>query len=194
MNFIEMLKMRRSVYNLNKKLPVFDDRVLEIINGAVQYAPDAFNMKSQRLVVIRGEKNDDFWNEVYDVLSAVTGGHFSREKIDSFMAGYGTILYFYDRDVVDEYKKNFSLYADNFNGWALQANAMLQFAIWTGFTSIGIGASLQHYNPVIDDMVHKMFGVPENWVLVAQMPFGGIAGAPSPKLYDNITERVKFIE
>ena len=45
-------------------------------------------------------------------------------------------------------------YADNFANWAVQTNAMYQYAIWTALSSKGIGASLQHYNP--------------------QMPFGDI--------------------
>ncbi|WP_235899137.1 hypothetical protein [Suipraeoptans intestinalis] len=37
----------------------------------------------------------------------------------------------------------------------------------------GIGASLQHYNPVIDDMVRERYKLPKTYRLVAQMPFGG---------------------
>ena len=77
MNFIEMIKMRRSVYNLNKQLPIFEDKMLEIVNDAVRYVPDAFNMKSQRVVVIVGRKNDEFWNAVYDSLVVASGGRFS---------------------------------------------------------------------------------------------------------------------
>ena len=193
MNFLDMLKMRRSVYALDKKLPVSKERVLEIIKDATQYVPDAFNMKSQRVLVITGDKNKDFWNGVYDVLVRVSGENLSHDKTDSFMAGYGTILYFYDSDILDEYKKNFSLYANNFDNWAMQSNAMLQFAIWTAFAAVGIGASLQHYNPIIDDMVRKVFNVPENWVLVAQMPFGGIAAKPEEKPVEDIAQRIKVV-
>ena len=105
MNFIEMIKNRRSVYNLNRQLPIFEDKVIEIVNDAVRYVPDAFNMKSQRVVVVVGHKNDEFWNAVYDTLVVASGGRFSRDRTDSFMEGYGTILYFYDRDVVAEYHR-----------------------------------------------------------------------------------------
>ena len=194
MDFVDMLKKRRSVYNLNKNLPVSKDEVFEIINDAVKYVPDAFNMQSQCVLVIVGDKNRDFWNNVYDVLVDVSGKQLSREKTDSFGNGYGTILYFYDKNIVDKYKKNFPLYAENFNNWATQSNAMLQFAIWTALANVGVGASLQHYNPVIDDMVRKVFDVPENWVLNAQMPFGGIEIAPESKQFDDISHRVKIME
>lgn len=191
MDFVDMLKMRRSVYNLNKNLPVSKEKVFEIINDTVRYVPDAFDMKSQRVIVISGDKNKEFWNGVYDILVKVSGKDLSRDKTDSFGAGFGTILYFYDKNILDEYKNKFSLYAQNFDNWAIQSNAMLQFAIWTAFASVGVGASLQHYNPIIDEMVRKMFDVPENWVLNAQMPFGGIAVAPKPKSQEDIKQRVK---
>ena len=37
---------------------------------------------------------------------------------------------------------------------------MLQISIWTALRELNIGANLQHYNPVIDETVKKMFGVP----------------------------------
>ena len=37
MNFIDMMKMRRSVYNLNNRLPVSENKVIEIIKDAVRY-------------------------------------------------------------------------------------------------------------------------------------------------------------
>ncbi len=49
---------------------------------------------------------------------------------------------------------------------------MLQYIIWTGLAAMGIGANLQHYNPLIDTEVAKAFNLPPNWKLVAQMPFG----------------------
>lgn len=42
------------------------------------------------------------------------------------------------------------LYADNFPVWANHANAMLQIALWGGLRDLHMGASLQHYNPIID--------------------------------------------
>ena len=194
MDFIDMIKMRRSVYALNKDLPVSKKEVLEIIKDAVLYVPDAFNMKSQRVLVLLGEKHEEFWKGVYDELVKVSGKNLSPDKINSFADGFGTILYFYDAGVLGEYKKQFFQYADNFNNWAMQSNAMLQFAIWSALASVGIGASLQHYNPVIDGMVREKFDVPENWVLNAQMPFGGIAVKPEAKPQEDVAERIEIKE
>lgn len=38
-----------------------------------------------------------------------------RLKINSFKAGYGTILYFTDTDVVDAYKSKHLLLSDNYD-------------------------------------------------------------------------------
>jgi hypothetical protein len=192
MNFVEMIKNRRSVYALNKDLPVFPEKIIELVRDCVRYVPDAFDMKSQRALIIMGEKNTEFWNAVYDVLVAETGGRFSRDKTDSFASSAGTILYFYDGAAVEETRRQYPLYAENFHDWVMQSNGMLQFAVWTGLSNLGVGASLQHYNPVIDEMVREKFNLPESWTLVAQMPFGGIATAPKPKVVEDIDLRVKI--
>ena len=193
MNFINMLKNRRSVYSLNKTLPVMDSVVFDFVRATVRYVPDAFNMKSQRVVLVMGEKHESFWNAVYDEMVKFTGGRFSRDKIDSFVAAYGTVLYFYDTAAVEETRRSYPGYAENFHDWVMQSNAMLQFAIWVWFANMNIGANLQHYNPVIDNMVREMFGLPDGWTLVAQMPFGGIAGAPSPRPNTDMAGRVRLV-
>ena len=49
---------------------------------------------------------------------------------------------------------------------------MLQFTLWTALEDAGMGASLQHYNPLIDGQVRAAWELPESWQLIAQMPFG----------------------
>lgn len=192
MNFVEMIKNRRSVYKLNKSLPGTQDEVFDLIKDCVRYVPDAFNMQSQRVVVIVGAEHDKFWDSVYNEMFKFTGGRFSRERTDSFAAGYGTILYFYDDAVIEETRRKYPLYAENFHDWVMQSNGMLQFAVWTALRTIGIGANLQHYNPAIDNMVCEMFDLPETWTLVGQMPFGGIEKLPDEKPVEDINIRVKI--
>ena len=141
------------------------------------------------MIVVTDNKQDELWDRIYDTFE----GKVPRDKIDGFKAAAGTILYFYDTEVVETLQKQFPLYADNFPVWANQANGMLQINIWTGLRELGIGANLQHYNPVIDSLVQEMFTVPKSWKLLAQMPFGGIVSEPEPKVKENIEERVKFI-
>ena len=58
---------------------------------------------------------------------------------------------------------------------------MLQFAIWNILENEGLGASLQHYDPLIDQKVAEEWHVPESWKLLAQMPFGKIKEGHVPK-------------
>lgn len=189
MKIIDVLQKRRTYYNLNKILPVSKSEVKRVVEEITELVPDAFNMKSARVIVVTDNKQDELWDGIYDVFE----GKVPRDKIDGFKATAGTILYFYDTEVVETLQKQFPLYADNFPVWANQANGMLQINIWTGLRELGIGANLQHYNPVIDSLVQEMFTVPKSWKLLAQMPFGGIVSEPEPKVKENIEERVKFI-
>ncbi|WP_349946272.1 nitroreductase family protein [Lacrimispora sp. BS-2] len=188
MGIIESLEKRRSYYSINKELPVNTGEVIKRIEKLTELVPDAFNMKSSRIVVALGEKQDLLWDSIYDVFE----GKVPREKIDSFKAGAGTILYFYDQEVVKGLQGQFPLYADNFPAWAMQASAMLQISIWSGLRELGIGASLQHYNPVIDQKIHELFNVPESYLLIAQMPFGGIVKEPDSKDKEDISKRVRI--
>lgn len=190
MSIYEGLKQRRSYYQLNKELPVSADEIHALINEVTELVPDAFNMKSARVVVALGEKQDELWDGIYDVFD----GKVAREKIDGFKAAAGTILYFYDEEVVRGLQEKFDAYAENFPVWANQANGMLQINIWSALRELGVGANIQHYNPVIDDFAREKFGLPENWKLVAQMPFGGIVMEPAPKDKEDVSERVKFYE
>lgn len=112
----------------------------------------------------------------------------------SFKAGYGSVLFFEDQTVVKSLQENFALYADNFPVWSNQSSGILQFVVWTAFAEAGLGASLQHYNPLIDDEVKTTFDIPAEWKLIAQMPFGKIATAPGEKEFQPIEDRVKVLK
>ena len=187
MGISDSLAKRRSYYKLNKNLPVSQDEVIKTIETITELVPDAFNMKSARVIIALHDKQDKLWDEIYDTF----GGKVAREKIDSFKSAAGTILYFIDNDVVNAMQDKFPLYAANFPIWANQANGMLQIAIWTALRELNVGANIQHYNPVIDKAVAKLFNVSENYTLIAQMPFGGIAEEPAPKDKEDISLRVK---
>ena len=188
MSIIQSLEKRRSYYNITKELPVDVEQVIEQIEKITELVPDAFNMKSSHIVVALGEKQDLLWDSIYDVFE----GKVPREKIDSFKAGAGTILYYYDQDVVKGLQEKFPLYAANFPGWAMQSSAMLQLSIWSQLRELGIGASLQHYNPIIDAKMRELFNVPESYLLIGQMPFGGIGAEPDAKEKEDISKRVQI--
>ncbi len=189
MNILDSLAKRRTYYAINDALPVSEQQVVSAVEQLTALVPDAFNMKSARAVVLFDGRHRQLWDLVYDVF----GGKVAHEKLDGFRAGAGTVLYFYDNAVVSGLQAQFPLYAANFPVWAQQANGMLQLAVWSGLRELGVGASLQHYNPVIDDAVKKAFSLPESWQLVAEMPFGGIAAEPDAKAGEDISARVRVI-
>ncbi|MGP1542281.1 hypothetical protein [Dialister pneumosintes] len=42
--------------------------------------------------------------------------------------------------------------------------------------------------------MQELFNIPENYVLVAQMPFGGIVAEREAKAEEDISKRVRFIK
>ena len=190
MELKKILEKRRSIYNIGNDLPISEDEVTTLVKDLTELVPDAFDMKSARVIILFNEKHHFFWDTVFNIFD----GKISREKIESFKSGAGTILYFYDKNVVQVLQEKFPLYAQNFPIWANQANGMLQFTIWSGLAEKGIGANLQHYNPVINKKIKEIFNIPESYEFVAQMPFGNIKLEAPSKAKENIDTRVIVIK
>ena len=193
-NFLKALENRRSIYGLGNKPRIPEEEILELVRRAVKASPSAFNSQGARVAVLLGEQHEKLWNDTLEILRGVApadGFGKTEEKIHSFRAGYGTVLFFEDQDVVSGFQRNFPLYRDNFPVWSLESAGMLQLAVWTALEAAGLGASLQHYNPLIDGKVRENWKFPQNWKLLAQMPFGTVAAAPGPKEFLPIDQRVK---
>lgn len=195
MNFFEAVETRRSVYALNKEVKVSDDRIKEIVEHAVKHVPSSFNSQSTRVVVLFKGEHEKLWDMTTEVLKAVMGdADFSgtQQKMDMFKGAYGTVLFFEDQTVIAGLQEAFPAYAENFPIWSEQTSGMHQFAVWTALATEGVGASLQHYNPLVDERIGNEWNVPESWKLRAQMPFGGIAQPAGDKEFKSLDERIKF--
>ena len=184
-NFIEALEHRRSHYSLSAAMCATEEEVVETIDRIMLAIPSAFNSQSSRVVVLFGIHHICLWGMVKQALKErISAEQFenSRHKIDScFASGCGTILFYEDMDVVAEMKSSFALYADKFDEYSAHTSAMHQFAVLTALEDMGFGDSLQHYNPLIDAEVARQWNIPEQWKLVAQMPFGTPHAIPGPK-------------
>jgi predicted oxidoreductase (fatty acid repression mutant protein) len=194
-DFYTAIKERRSYYGINKEVGVSDEKIKEIVEFAVKHTPSAFNSQSSRLVVLTGAAHDKLWDITTQALKKAVGeGDFSgtQKKMDSFKAGYGSILFFEDESVVKSLQEQFATYADNFPIWSQQTSGMHQLVVWTALEAEGLGATLQHYNPLIDDEVKKEWNVPSNWKLIAQMPFGNPTAQPGDKEFKPLEDRIKF--
>lgn len=116
--FKEALRHRRSYYALAPESPVEDAQIEEIVRFAIKHVPSAFNSQSTRAVLLLHEHHEELWKIVKRTLRAIVPEDaFARteEKIErSFAAGYGTVLFFEDTNVVRDLQQKFPGYAGNF--------------------------------------------------------------------------------
>ncbi len=192
--FLEAVKNRRSYYGLNNEEVVSRERIEEIIATAISHAPTAMNSMTARVVVLFGDKHDQLWEITKTALKPlVPEGEFEKteEKLNSFKAGYGTILVYEDQKVIKDLEEKYSLYKNHFQSYSQQSSGMLQFIIWTALEAEGLGASLQHYNPIIDDQVSEAFGISKDFKLISQMVFGNPVTQPSEKHMGELNHRLQ---
>ena len=194
-NLCELFAQRRSIYNLGSTQILPEEKITDIITNALKFCPSAFNSQSARLVVLYGEYYQKLWDIVLTELSKIVPEDKMGQtitKIKTFTTGLGTILFFEDTDTVKNLQEKFPIYGENFPKWSLQSNGMLQYMVWLALAEQNIGASLQHYNPLIDNEVKMAFDLPEHWQLLAQMPFGSIELPADEKSFLPIEERLKI--
>ena len=190
---LDNLTKRRSCYALTDKSTLSAEQIRALVQTAVKYTPSAFNSQSTRAVVLLGEHHHALWHIAREALRRIVPADKfapTEAKINSFDAAHGTVLYFEDWTAVEGLQAQFPAYKDNFPLWAYQANAMAEFIVWTALADAGMGASLQHYNPLIDEEVKKHFDLPASWKLIAQMPFGVAEAAPEEKTFLPVDGRV----
>ena len=194
-NSIELLKKRRTQYVLGKNLPISKDEVTALVKEAVRQAPSSFNSQSSRVVILFGAESDKLWKNItMEALRKVVPADAfapTEQKLNSFAAGAGTILFYEDMDVVKGLQEQFALYADNFPIWSEQSSGMAQLAVWVALSEAGVGASLQHYNPLIDNDIAKTWDIPSSWKLRGQMPFGSNEQPFGEKEFMDDTARFK---
>jgi len=58
---------------------------------------------------------------------------------------------------------------------------------------MGLGANLQHYNPLIDQKVSEVYEIPATWKLFAQMPFGEKLEEAGEKSAVPVQERMRIL-
>ena len=191
-NFLDLVQKRRSIYHLNNKTDVSVKKIIETIQTCLKHTPSAFNSQTSRIILLINEPYLAFWSSTNNTLKKITPPekfNQTKEKIDSFKQGIGTILFFEEQHTILALEEKFPLYKENFQIWSQQASGMLQYAIWLGLSELNLGANLQHYNPLVDEYVHQTFNAPTSWKLVAQMNFGGIQKEADEKSFLDLSKR-----
>ncbi|ADQ15508.1 nitroreductase family protein [Halanaerobium hydrogeniformans] len=190
----QVIKERRSYYSINDEKVVSEEKIEEIVKYAVKHTPTAFNSQTGRVVILFDEENDKFWNIVEASLKKIVPEEnfpSTKEKIDGFRSGYGTVLFYEDQSIVEKMQEEFPLYSENFPKWSEQSSGMLQYNVWNLLEAEGLGASLQHYTELIEEDVRAEWDIPVKWRFVAQMPFGKPTAEPDEKEFQPLYQRVK---
>ena len=197
MTLLELAQKRRSCYALGNHIALTPQQITELVEQAVRQTPSAFNSQSARVLILLDEQHQRFWHLIKTALQKIVPPENftpTEEKITGFSKAVGTLLFYEDWSAVEDLQRRFPLYKDYFPTWAYQANGMLEYLIWLALTEQNIGASLQHYNGLIDDEIARSFQVHSTWKLVAQMPFGNVVAPSQEKDFLPIDMRVRVCE
>jgi len=195
-SFFDAVIERRTYYQLNKESPISDKQITDIAEKALLHVPSSFNSQSTRLVVLLNNDHEKFWDFVLEVLKPLTPEEQfpkTEQKIGGFKAAKGTILCYEDPEPVEGLRKAFPLYAHHFGDWSEHTNAMHQYALWVALEAEGLGANLQHYNPIIDQKAAQEWSIPLEWKLRGQLVFGGRAGEPGEKKFQEVQGKRLFV-
>lgn len=197
-SFLEAVKERRTYYSISDEAPVDDKVIQETIQEAIKHAPSAFNSQSARVIVLLGKHHKKFWDLTKEELKKIVPAEAfvqTENKINNaFRAGYGTVVFFEDENVVKQLQTNYPTYSAAFHIFSHHSSGMLQLIVWTALEQLGFGASLQHYSPLIDAPLAKEWDIPSHWKVIAQMPFGKPTASPSEKSFSPIEERFKIFK
>jgi predicted oxidoreductase (fatty acid repression mutant protein) len=192
--FTKTLQNRRSIYDLGHNVTLSNEELTALIKEAIKESPTAFNAQSTRAVILFGDAHEKLWEMTEEALRPLTPAEAfpnTQNKLAGFKKGYGTVLFFKDTDIIKNLQEQFTLYADNFPDWSEQSNGIATANTWVALTEQGLGANLQHYNPVIDEAVAKEWNIPSNWKLRSQLVFGSPETPAGEKEYMNDEDRFR---
>ncbi|KIX94530.1 uncharacterized protein Z520_09916 [Fonsecaea multimorphosa CBS 102226] len=197
-SLIAAVAERRSVYKLSGETTISKERLEDIVQKVLLATPSAFNTQSTRIVVLLGSEHRKLWDIVragVKPLVAAEQAEATEAKITGFQGAYGTILFFEDPTPFEPLQA-FKMYADKFPSWREQTSGMHQLLVWTALEAEGLGANVQHYNPLIDEKVQETWSekIPRHWQLLSQMVIGKPVGdLPPAKEKKPVDERFSII-
>lgn len=175
-SILSAIESRRTIYALNKDLPISTARLHSILSRIAVASPSAFNSQTTRTIVLTSTAHTHYWNLVLSTLRAIQpASQFAatEARINGFLAAHSTVLFYVDPTKVKELQAAMPKYAAKFPVWAAEASAMQQFAVWTALEAEGAGANLQHYGELVDGQVKERWHLPESWEVSAQLVVGG---------------------
>lgn len=193
--FIDLVKARRTYYALDNTLPVSQDRVTHVVEELLQAVPSAFNSQTNRVVLLFDYEHRILWDMISSALESDASASEDQraatsQRLAAFNAAAGTVMFFEDEETITDLQGRIPKYVDVFPVWAAHSDGMLQHAIWTALEAEGLGANLQHYNSIAEDIT-KTWDLPASWKLRAQLVFGGRVEEPADKVSKPLEEKLR---
>ena len=92
--FLADIESRKTIYKLDSKSTISDERIHEIVNFAVKHVPSAFNVQSARAVILLMEQHQKLWDIGDKSLKAAmpeAAYQALAPKVAGFRAAYGSV-------------------------------------------------------------------------------------------------------
>ena len=78
-DYLTAVGYRRTIYGLNDKSPVSDDRILEIVKAVVTTSPSSYNTQPSRVTVLLGAPHKKLWDIVAEIAVPIVKAHAGEE-------------------------------------------------------------------------------------------------------------------
>ena len=190
---MDVIEKRRSNYDLGNNLEISKKDLINLLRKIVYYAPSPFNIQSSKIVLLNKKSHHLLWTTVVEeFLKKNNNGDLldsDKARIKREEKAYGTILFYKDEQIIENFKKDLEDYEkNNLDEWCTQESAMLQMNIWNELRLRNIGAHIVHFDN-IDEEVSVAFDIDKNYKLVAMMVFGNIIQEAAVKPKKDIDKR-----
>lgn len=190
---MDVIEKRRSNYDLGNNLEISKKDLINLLRKIIYYAPSPFNVQSSKIVLLNKKSHHLLWTTVVEeFLKKNNNGNLldsDKAKIKREDKAYGTILFYKDERVIEEFKEKLDAYEQkSLDSWCIEESAMLQMNIWNELRLKNIGAHIVHFDD-IDEEVSVAFDIDKNYKLVAMMVFGNIIQEAAVKPKKDIDKR-----
>lgn len=190
---MDVIEKRRSNYDLGNNIEISKKDLINLLRKIVYYAPSPFNVQSSKIVLLNKKSHHLLWTTVVEeFLKKNNNGDLldsDKARIKREEKAYGTILFYKDKQIIENFKKDLEDYEkNNLDEWCTQESAMLQMNIWNELRIRNIGAHIVHFDN-IDEEVSVAFDIDKKYKLVAMMVFGNINQEAAVKPKKDIDKR-----
>ncbi|KAK8043137.1 hypothetical protein PG994_013620 [Apiospora phragmitis] len=170
--FLQTAKYRRSVYALKSTSPVSDERIEQVVQEILSFAPSSYNTQPVRITLVLCDKHAELFDEI----------------IAAAQPFLTQVLLWERTTTLAESGQAHPSAAHMFGQWSDHAHGMAHLLTWSALALEGLAGSLQHHNamPPVEAAMKRYAGVPDEYSLKANLVFGEEAQAhpvgPPPKL------------